>query len=173
MFGLSGMQVLLAFVLGLPPGTVSKQAEVAAKRVWGAENVQSKIDGRRCRGLLDDPATGLRWRRESGISGGPAKLVRNFDAVSCGGRLGATANAGRDSGPLVQPDNWVVRRGDLLLVLQDSNVVHAELSAVAMRSGATGESIDVRLQFAAKVVRARITGPGRAFLIVEKGAAQR
>ena len=143
MFGISVLHIVLVAVIGLP----------------------------HCSAVLDDPATGLHWRFEPSVSGGPGKLVQTSDAVSCSGGLagGTSEGAGRSRSRL-RP---VVRRGNSLMVLQESSVLRAELSAIALSDGAEGDSISVRLRFAAKVVRARITGPGRAVLVGSRSEGNR
>lgn len=126
-----------------------------------------------CSGVLDDAATGLHWRFENSVSGGPGKLVQTFDTVSCRGGLAGAGRSSKGSGLLAEGRNAVIRKGDSLLVLQESNVVHAELSGIALSDGAPGDSISVRLRFVAKVVRATISGPGRAVLADGRNEAHR
>lgn len=145
MFGTSAMQVLLAVMIATP----------------------------QCSGVVDDPATGLHWRFESSASGGPGKLVQIFEAVSCRAGREDSRNTGKGSGRSAETRSVVIRRGDSLLLLQESNAVHAELSAVALSDGAPGDGINVRLRFAQKVVRAMITGPGRAVLVGGRNEAHR
>ena len=145
MFGISGMQVLLAVAVALP----------------------------QCSGVLDDAATGLHWRFENSVSGGPGKLVQTVDTVSCRRGFAGVRGSSRGSERLSEVRSVVIRKGDAVLVLQESNVVHAELSGIALSEGAPGDSIRVRLRFAAKVVRATISGPGRAVLPGGRNEAHR
>jgi len=58
----------------------------------------------------------------------------------------------------------IVHKGDVLVISEDTATLHAEFDGFALSNGSLGDSISVRLRFAATVVRARITEQRRAVL---------
>ena len=143
------------------PGTPAEQACGTEAR---QDHVNHRIEHDQ---VIQDPAIGLSWRVESDPfhPSGPRRLIELPDAVPCRqehiDRIGRTER----TGSLNATQRWVVRKGDSLLVSRDTRMVRTRLTAVALDGGAVGDSINVRLRFAAKVVRARIAGFGRALLI--------
>jgi hypothetical protein len=109
---------------------------------------------------LDDSNTGKRWllMRDSAHPGGPGRWVlssRGWGAVGTGNVPVA---------PLP-----VIRPGDLLIVEQDSALIHARLEAVALGSAVPGSVVNVRLQIGGEVFRAVALGPGRAAFKPDEG----
>lgn len=137
-------------VLGLfeLPGA-AKCADLREVRRFGT-GTPAKVNGVQSRGLVfEDPFTGATWRVESDprFPGGPGKLVRII--------LGL-----RSDGPTA-----LIRAGETVRILQDTSNLQADLEAIALSSGALGDSVKVRLQFGGRVVVARITSAGRAVLL--------
>lgn len=171
--GLSALMIVLSVASQAsqanPPDASKEKACVAGIR-------QDAIKERSRHGeVIQDPGIGLSWRveRDPLHPARPRRLIELPDAVPCGqksiGRIGTSER----TEALNAEQRWVIRKGNVLLVSQDTKVVHARLTAVALGNGMIGDPIDVRLRFASKVLRARITGPGRGLLIDGGGEMRR
>jgi len=127
---------------------------------------------------IDDPHTGDRWLlvRDWDRPGGPGRLVLLPGAVRSQGSAIADpriepipaqpSSRDRLAGPLAPP---VIRPGDRLVVEEDTPVVEARLSAVAITAAAPGGPLQARLEIGGKVVQALALGPGRARLAPQSG----
>jgi hypothetical protein len=119
---------------------------------------------------IDDPNTGIAWqlKHDDSHPGGPGLLVpiaatriRNSSAEGVG--LPAAVPA---------PRLPVIRAGDRLIVEENTAAVDLRLEAKAMAAARVGDSISIRLTLGGGMVRAKVTGPGKATLLQDRGGWQ-
>jgi|SRR5579872_2808297 len=79
---------------------------------------------------------------------------------------GLTASSSHIPGVHTVP---LIRAGDQIVVEDHSSLVAASFRARALDSACAGESLRVRLSFAATVIRVEAVGPGTALLTRESG----
>jgi hypothetical protein len=114
---------------------------------------------------IDDRPTHKRWLlerdRNRPSSPGRMVLISNSGAVA-----GQDPEEIPDSQPLraalPAPPIPVIRAGDRLVVEENTPVVEARLTAIALGPAVAGAVLNVRLEIGGKVIRALATGPGRA-----------
>jgi hypothetical protein len=96
---------------------------------------------------LIDPCLGLHWQlvADPAHLGGPGRLVPvdETTALHVNDTLRAATTASGSSRAMLLP--IVIRPGDRLTVEQETAVIHAQLQAVALESGAVGDHLRVRL----------------------------
>jgi hypothetical protein len=123
-----------------------------------------------------DPCLGLHWQLmdDPKHPGGPGRLVQLREmAVADAGKRFAEANvASLDATPLKAPLlPVVIRAGERITVEQETPVLHARLTAVALESGAVGDRLRVRLN-AGKNAAMGTAGPVIAVVATGKGLAR-
>lgn len=166
LWGVCGAALLASAAAGLHGQAVG--ATDPAPRVVASLPEQDPAPGEFVR-EIDDPNTGARWLllRDTSHPGGPGRLVlasglRNGDkSREQGAELGAT--------PALAAEIPAVRKGDKLVVEENTATVEARLEAVALGPGAIGSTVQARLTIGGKVVRALVLAPGRAALQAEAG----
>jgi hypothetical protein len=160
---------VLFMVLGLvSQACAASQAKARPEQACAAEILKAKIEGgRRDHQMIKDAASGKSWR----VAGDPrhpewpARLVEVVGGGSCGDQPADPLRTGERRGMSKNSRAIAVRAGDWLRVSQDTRVVHAEFDAIALGGGMSGDSIKVRLRFGGKVMRVKVSAPGRALLI--------
>lgn len=161
-------------VLGLLPRACALDVKAQLERRCSAPAMTSNVDARsREHQIIRDPASGMSWRvaTDPRHPERPAKMVEISNEDYCGDRLIGGLRAGREPRVADTVQSPIVRAGDWLQVLQDTRVVHAEFNAMALSKGWPGDSIKVRLRFAGKVMRVRLTASGQALLIGDEREA--
>jgi hypothetical protein len=116
--------------------------------------------------VVQDPAIHRTWRieRDSHHPEWPARLVQiSDDQFYCSGGPDSVGIPARRIAA-VNLQSVIVHKGDVLVISEDTATLHAEFDGFALSNGSLGDSISVRLRFAATVVRARITEQRRAVL---------
>ena len=120
--------------------------------------------------VIQDPAIHRNWRieRDSHHPEWPARFVQiSDDQFNCAGATGPVEIPGSSVAAVNLP-SLIVHKGDVLVISEDTAALHAEFDGFALSNGALGDSIRVRLRFAERVLRARITEQGRAVLDPEE-----
>jgi len=155
-------RILAVLALALPAALGLAPAFSQAKHLVifssPALNSSSQLPAGEILREIDDPSNGNHWL-----------LVRNADHPAGPGLL-LLVSAGRilpvQAGPRlsVEPILPVIRTGDRVVVEENTPLVEARLEAVAMSPGTTGSTLNLRLNIGGKVIRAVVTGPGRAIL---------
>ena len=171
--------VFLSVALAIPPNGQSPPAsaagalEVNPRFVIASQNAVSApaiLPSRLIR-VIADPNLGNLWLlcRDLETPGGPGRLLQ----VAAGrpvphGPLqgGVPSRDTQDSDRVIR---LVIHAGDRVVVSENSAVVDARLSAVALESAIPGSGFNARLEIGGKVVRAIALGSGRASLAPEPG----
>jgi len=117
-------------------------------------------------GVIQDPALHQGWRvvRIANHPEWPARLQRVSEgAVDCSqsNEADGVLPARTPAASLTPP---IVHSGDVLVISEETAVLRGEFDAIALSNAGPGDAIRVRLRFADKVVRVRVTAKGRAVL---------
>lgn len=122
--------------------------------------------------VIEDPALNVRWLLlpDRDHPGGPGHLIRVPVGFQSPPRSGTDRVAGSSGGASRQGVleragahlRLVIRAGDRLQLVAETEVARVRLEAVATEPAAAGESFRARLILGGKVVRAVALGPGHA-----------
>ena len=120
---------------------------------------------------INDPACGARWFLvpDAAHPGGPGKLIlRRTVLRSTKVRepkdLSGALPADVPSGPIVPPPTVIIRGGDRLIIEQNTAVLEARFSAVALEPAVRGQLLRARLNVDGKAVWVQALSPGHAAL---------
>lgn len=155
---------VIAFVLSLSVGAQKRMdAGFARNNDCGRDAKEFTADpGYRAVRLIKDPSTRQGWLVEQSIEhpAWPARLIQLEEVAVFrpGIRGGELARKRCD----LQKPAEEVRAGQTLIVVADTRVLHSEMEAVALSSGARGDSIMVRTRFGGKLMQATVTSKTRA-----------
>ena len=156
----------ILIVLGLPQSVTRAQtlAVVAAAP-------PPELTGRILR-VIEDPVLNVRWMLVPDLvhPSGPGHLIcvpaESQSSVRCSSGWVASPSGGAPrQGVLERADahlRLVVRAGDRLQLVTETEVARVRLEAVATESATAGETFRARLVLGGKVVRAVALGPGHA-----------
>jgi hypothetical protein len=170
--------VCVVFVaLGVfPPVFAESAAETRTERACSVQILNARSNGGVRDGqATEDPASGIRWRvaKDPSHPEWPARLVKVSDRASCGHWSAGPLTTQERRVTVGAAQRPIVRPGDSIVVSQDTRAVNAEFDATALSNGWPGDSIKVRLRFGGKVMRVKVTAPGRALLIGDESESNR